>query len=323
MKQILIILALLFSIDHNCVAQYTDSIIEYYDYRWEKVDHKKKPYVFYRRARQTTEGTWHVQDYYRHADVLQMEGMFLDDSMTIEDGDFFYYHYNGAVAQTGRFHKGVKVGLWRRYGVDGTLLDSTRFKSTGFPYHKSFHWDETGRLMAYGEYDMAGTGEGFHIEYYEDSTISSYTRYAKGHLKDSIWTYYHRNGKPSLTATYDSGRLINFECYDESGIGTKNCDTALRIPEPGYNVNKFLGENIRMPREALEAELYGQYSVVVGIVVDLDGTITNVRIVQGSYAEFNAEALRVVKQLPKWQPARRQNRYIRAYYTLPINFRIE
>lgn len=89
MKQILIILALLFSIDLCCTAQYTDSVFEYYDYNWKKLEDKKTPYVFYRRARKTTDGNWHVQDYYRHADVLQMEGLFLDDSMTIEDGDFF------------------------------------------------------------------------------------------------------------------------------------------------------------------------------------------------------------------------------------------
>ncbi len=323
MKQILIILTLICSVDYHCAAQYTDSIKEYYDYNWEKVDPKKTPYVFYRRARKTTEGTWHVQDYYRHANVLQMEGMFLDDSMTIQDGDFFYYHYNAAVAQTGRFHKGVKVGLWRHYGTNGALLDSTRFKSTGYPYHKSFQWDETGRLTGYGEYNMAGTGEGFHIEYYEDSTVSSYAKYAKDHLKDSVWTYYHRNGKPSMTVTYESGRLVKFDCYGEDGNAMTTCDTAMRMPEPGYNVNEFLGKNIRMPREALETELYGQYRVAVGIVVDLDGTITRAHIIQGSYAEFNEEALRVVKQLPKWQPGRWQNRNVRVYYTLPINFSIE
>lgn len=323
MKQILIILALICSVDYHCAAQYTDSVIEYYDYNWKKLEDKKTPYVFYRRARKTTEGTWHVQDYYRHASVLQMEGLFLDDSMTIQDGDFYYYHYNAAVAGTGRYHKGVKVGLWRSYGADGTLLDSTRFKSTGYPYHKSFQWDAVGRLTGYGEYDMAGSGEGFHIEYYEDSTISSYRKYTKGHLKDSIWTYYHRNGEPSMAVTYDSGRLIKFDCYNEDGTISKNCDTALHMPEPGYNVNEFLGKNIRMPRVALDVGLTGQYKVVIGFVVDLDGTITHVDIAQGSYAEFNEEALKVAKQMPKWKPARYQNRNIRTYYTLPVNFRIE
>jgi len=322
-KQILIILALLFSIEHNCTAQYTDSIIEYYDYNWKKVEDKKAPYVFYRRARKTTEGTWHVQDYYRHADVLQMEGLFLDDSMTIEDGDFFFYHYNGAVAQTGRYHKGVKVGLWRSYGINGALLDSTRFKSTGYPYHKSFQWDVLGRLVGYGEYDMAGTGEGFHIEYYEDSAISSYAKYAKGHLKDSVWTFYHRNGKVSLAETYDKGQLVKYECYDTTGKPVNDCDTELRMPEPGYNVNKFLGENIKMPMAAKNVGLKGQYRVVVRFVVDLDGSITNVDIAQGSYVEFNGEALRVAKQMPKWKPGRCQNRYVRVYYSLPINFRLD
>lgn len=323
MKRILIILILLFSIDHDCTAQYTDSIIEYYDYNWKKLEDKKTPYVFYRRARKTIEGTWHVQDYYRHANVLQMEGMFLDDSMTIQDGDFFYYHYNAAVAQTGRYHKGVKVGLWRSYGVNGMLLDSTRFKSTGFPYHKSFQWDETGRPTGYGEYDMAGTGEGFHIEYYEDSTISSYRKYTKGHLEDSIWTYYHRNGQPSMILTYDKGTVIKFDCYEEDGSVSKNCDTTLRMPEPGYNVNQFLGEHIKMPRVAMDVGLRGQYRVVIKFIVGLDGSITNVDIAQGSYAEFNEEALRVAKQMPKWKPGRCQNRNVRVYYSLPINFKLE
>src|SRR5690606_8635133 len=138
--------------------------------------------------------------------------------------------------------------------------------------------------------------EGIYTEYYEDSTISSYGKYNKGHVKDSVWTYYHQNGKVSLSETYFVGLLLKSEWYDTSGKLENNCDSTFQLPKPKYNVNEFLGRNIRMPREALEAALYGQYVVVVGIVIDLDGTTTNVRIVQGSYAEFNEEALRVVKQ---------------------------
>lgn len=142
-------------------------------------------------------------------------------------------------------------------------------------------------------------------------------------MKDSVWTYHHQNGKVSLSETYFVGLLLKSECYDTSGKLENNCDSTFQLPKSKYNASEFLAKNLRMPREAIDAHLYGQFRVTIGFVVDLDGTVTSAHIVQGSYAEFNEEVLRVIKQLPKWQPARCQNRYIRAYYTLPITFRIE
>lgn len=307
----------------NAHAQYTDTVIQYFNSTWEKVDGAKKPYVYYSIARKTAEGVWHVQDYYKHGDVLQMEGIFLDDSLTIKDGKFYYYHYNGRLAQECSYNKNNPVGLLRRYSLDGKLLDSARFKSTGIPYHKLYRWNERGQLIAYGEFDMSGSGEGYAIEYYEDSSISSYIKYAKGYVKDSVCTYYHRNGNISLAETYNSGTLIRYDCFDTDGKLMADCDTAIRLPEPGYNVNVFLSENIRMPREALHSNLQGSFYVVTGFVVDIDGSIKDIDLEVGSYKEFNDEALRVIKTMPPWKPGKRHNRVIKVYYNLPVNFRIE
>lgn len=64
---------------------------------------------------------------------------------------------------------------------------------------------------------------------------------------------------------------------------------------------KYMGENLRYPKEAQENKKEGR--VFVQFVVEKDGSITNLKVVKGIGGACDKEALRVLKNSPKWIPA--------------------
>ena len=61
---------------------------------------------------------------------------------------------------------------------------------------------------------------------------------------------------------------------------------------------------------------------MVAFSVEPDGSITGVRVIKSVSASLDKEAVRVVGNMPKWQPGKRNGKRTRADLSIPINFRI-
>ncbi|RXQ90971.1 TonB family protein [Ancylomarina salipaludis] len=81
---------------------------------------------------------------------------------------------------------------------------------------------------------------------------------------------------------------------------------------------KYLAQNVKYPEEARKMKIQGR--VYVGFVVDINGDIIDVRIQRGVHSLLDAEALRVIKAMPKWKPGQQRGKPVRVNYTIPINF---
>ena len=100
------------------------------------------------------------------------------------------------------------------------------------------------------------------------------------------------------------------------------------IPEtmpyfPGGNILmlKYLADNIKYPASAVKAKKQGR--VIVGFIVQKDGSITHAKIVRSIDPELDAEALRVVKGMPKWTPGTQLGKPVSVKYTLPVKFSLQ
>ncbi|WP_315083363.1 M56 family metallopeptidase [Bacteroides heparinolyticus] len=80
----------------------------------------------------------------------------------------------------------------------------------------------------------------------------------------------------------------------------------------------YLSRNIKYPVEAQKANIQGR--VVVGFIVEKDGSITHTRIIRGAAPSLDAEALRVIGGMPKWKPGRQGTKVVRVKYTVPVTF---
>ena len=84
---------------------------------------------------------------------------------------------------------------------------------------------------------------------------------------------------------------------------------------------KFITNNTRYPQTAMDNNISGV--VYVSYIVGADGRIGNVRVVRGVNAELNAEAVRVVKLLPRCTPGRQRGQAVPVQFTIPVKFRLD
>lgn len=83
----------------------------------------------------------------------------------------------------------------------------------------------------------------------------------------------------------------------------------------------YLRDNIKYPTVAAENGVQGR--VVVGFVVERDGSITDVNILRGVDPSLDREAMRVVKSMPRWNPGKQNGSAVRVKYQFPVSFRLQ
>jgi len=93
------------------------------------------------------------------------------------------------------------------------------------------------------------------------------------------------------------------------------------MPEfPGGDLGlmKYIQKNVKYPPIAKEYNITGK--VYIQFIVDKSGSVTNVKVVRGVDKNLDAEAVRVVKSLPKYKPGKQRGQNVRVMFTIPINF---
>lgn len=83
---------------------------------------------------------------------------------------------------------------------------------------------------------------------------------------------------------------------------------------------EYLSKNIVYPQESLKNKTQG--TVVIRFVVDSDGSVKDVKVQRSKDAWLDAEAKRVVENMPKWIPGEQKGEKIAVYYNLPIRFKL-
>ncbi|CCH51502.1 TonB family protein [Fibrisoma limi BUZ 3] len=139
-------------------------------------------------------------------------------------------------------------------------------------------------------------------------------------LKQGVWTGRYKDGSFFYEETYDKGICQGGKSI-VAGSDTLRYTTLEKQPQfPGgmQALGQFLAQNLRYPAEAQKARAQGR--VLVSFVVNTDGTLSDVHVLQGLGFGADEEALRVVNKSPRWEPGFQRGRRVRVRYALPINF---
>ncbi|MBK6347661.1 MAG: TonB family protein [Bacteroidales bacterium] len=83
---------------------------------------------------------------------------------------------------------------------------------------------------------------------------------------------------------------------------------------------KFLQENIKYPQAAREALISGL--VYITFVIEIDGSITDIRVLKGIGGGCNEEAVRVIGLMPKWIPGKQRGKPVRVQFSMPVQFKL-
>ena len=111
---------------------------------------------------------------------------------------------------------------------------------------------------------------------------------------------------------------------------TKKADASNKVYEvveqmptfPGGDaaLMKYLSENVKYPALAIKAQEQGR--VVVSFTVEKDGAISDVKVARSVTPSLDAEAVRVVKAMPKWTPGKQGGQLVRVRYNVPVSFKL-
>ena len=82
----------------------------------------------------------------------------------------------------------------------------------------------------------------------------------------------------------------------------------------------YLSNNVVYPPVAIQNNIQGR--VVVSFIIEKDGSVSNVKLEYGVDPLLDAEALRVVKTMPSWNPGKISGKPVRTQFALPITFRL-
>ncbi|MCX6305418.1 MAG: TonB family protein [Bacteroidetes bacterium] len=105
----------------------------------------------------------------------------------------------------------------------------------------------------------------------------------------------------------------------DAGLAT-SIDVYPRYPGGDESRLYYLRKQVRYPEAALKALVQG--TVMVVFVVELDGSISNVDVAKKIGGGCDEEAIRVTREMPHWEPGKRNGRAVRVLVRMPIVFRI-
>lgn len=92
---------------------------------------------------------------------------------------------------------------------------------------------------------------------------------------------------------------------------------------PGGNdsLYAYIGRNIKYPESAKKEKIQGR--VFVTFVIEKDGQVSSAKILRDIGGGCGEEAIRVVKNMPKWKPGTQRGNPVRVQFNLPIMFQLE
>jgi protein TonB len=116
--------------------------------------------------------------------------------------------------------------------------------------------------------------------------------------------------------------LLSFSAFAQQAKDTsathKVFNHVEQMPVFPENLSAYLGRNVHYPEYARRHSITGR--VILKFVIDTDGSVTDVRVVQGIGGGCDEEAERVVSSMPKWKPGYQDGRAVKVYFTLPFSF---
>ena len=93
------------------------------------------------------------------------------------------------------------------------------------------------------------------------------------------------------------------------------------MPSCPYDMTEYFQKNLHYPDKARRKKIDGR--VMVGFMVNTDGTISNVEITKSVNKLLDKEAKRIVAAMPAWTPGTKNGVPVKVNYKLPVMFKLK
>lgn len=128
-----------------------------------------------------------------------------------------------------------------------------------------------------------------------------------------------------VVVAYDSKEdanpdLVSTKAGDAGAVFTA-VETMPKFPGGTAGLMRYLARSIKYPVIAQKNKEQGR--VIIQMIVGKDGDISNIKVLRSISPSLDAEAIRVVSSMPKWEPGLQRGQAVAVEYTLPITFRLQ
>jgi len=227
----------------------------------------------------------------------------------LPDGTFYVFDENWkgtTIEKAVYLAREIKINdtcyKWDSYNFTGPLVKSETFKDdkATIPHGKFAFYDSKGNADSIGYYSNG--------------------------LANGTWYIMNDTGKVIIEKKYDLGKLISVrDILKEDSANAKNDDKDAKEEKesefPGSlgAWQRYLNHNLRYPDRALNMNKEGQVTII--FIVTEDGKIDDPTLLQSVEFSLDEEAMRIIKNSPKWVPAVKSGKKIKSYKKQPIVFR--
>ncbi len=237
------------------------------------------------------------------------------------DGQYARFYHNGKRQITANYKNGIEVGLEYFFYPNGKLYTIKEYPDNSDRYN-----DFTNNFLIKANYDSLGTAlvendNGYFKGYDDKFTYINEEGKVENGKRDSAWKGNYKDLKIMFSENYKDGELISGLATFEDGktaAYTKTRGTPPQFKGGLEEFGKYLGSAIQYPIDAREYSIQGK--VVVSFVVEKDGKVSDVKVSKTVSSSIDAEAVRVIKDSPRWIPGTQFGRNVRVVYDVPINF---
>lgn len=118
-----------------------------------------------------------------------------------------------------------------------------------------------------------------------------------------------------VRTVHSSGGYTSTPVYEYNTV-----DVTPGFPGGSAALMRYINSQRRYPAEAYTQGIEGR--VTCGFVVTADGSIKDVTVVKSAHPALDAEAIRVIESMPKWEAGIIGNRRVAVYCVLPVAFRL-
>ena len=158
-------------------------------------------------------------------------------------------------------------------------------------------------------------------------------------IEDGDFIFFHSNGQISHKGCYKNGQLVgDWSNYNRAGELIDNINYDFDINEtnkpspetgdidviaefPGNDFKAYLASEIVYPPRAYKYLVQGK--VYVQFMINVDGSFSNPIVVRGLDKDLDKEALRIIRNMPDWKPARKDGVSVPMACTCPVAFTIK
>ena len=127
---------------------------------------------------------------------------------------------------------------------------------------------------------------------------------------------------PAVKSTSKAGEITAERSAPKKVFKGKVYDLVDEMPSfPGglEELYKWIDNNVQYPAVARENGIEGR--VILKFIVEKDGSLSYSTVIHSVHPMVDREALRVVRQMPKWNPGKRAGIPVRVRCCLPIKFK--